>query len=114
MHTLNYYRAYKCFSLLNYMPFLCRLAVDAWGLKNCTQKPEWFSDTVTAVVVPSHIDSSQVVRQAWKKYNLSLGLGLNKVAGKVFRIGHLGHLNEVRHVVMCITRELTCMKLPNV
>eukprot|EP00250_Pteridium_aquilinum_P010087 c19146_g1_i1 orf=261-1466(+) len=73
-----------------------RLAVEAWGLKNCTQKPEWFSDTVTAVMVPSHIDSSQIVRQAWKKYNLSLGLGLNKVAGKVFRIGHLGHLNELQ------------------
>lgn len=73
-----------------------RLAVEAWGLKNCTQKPEWFSDTVTAVVVPSDIDSTQIVRQAWKKYNLSLGLGLNKVAGKVFRIGHLGHLNELQ------------------
>ncbi|MCO5573655.1 hypothetical protein L7F22_027427 [Adiantum nelumboides] len=73
-----------------------RLAVEAWGLKNCTQRPEWFSDTVTAVMVPSYIDSTQVVRQAWKKYNLSLGLGLNKVAGKVFRIGHLGHLNELQ------------------
>ncbi|MCO5577223.1 hypothetical protein L7F22_031048 [Adiantum nelumboides] len=73
-----------------------RLAVEAWGLKNCTQKPEWFSNTVTAVVVPPHIDSAQVVKQAWKKYNLSLGLGLNKVAGKVFRIGHLGHLNELQ------------------
>lgn len=73
-----------------------RLAVEAWGLKNCTQKPEWYSDTVTAVVVPPHIDSSQIVKQAWKKYNLSLGLGLNKVAGKVFRIGHLGHLNELQ------------------
>ncbi|KAG8388957.1 hypothetical protein BUALT_Bualt02G0179300 [Buddleja alternifolia] len=73
-----------------------RLAVEAWGLKNCTQKEEWFSDTVTAVVVPSHIDSSEIVRRAWKRYNLSLGLGLNKVAGKVFRIGHLGHLNELQ------------------
>lgn len=73
-----------------------RLAVEAWGLQNCTKKPEWFSDTVTAVVVPPHIDSTQIVRQAWKKYNLSLGLGLNKVAGKVFRIGHLGHLNELQ------------------
>eukprot|EP00249_Psilotum_nudum_P011752 c23360_g1_i1 orf=372-1577(-) len=73
-----------------------RLAVEAWGLKNCTQKKEWYSDTVTAVVVPPHIDSAQIVRQAWKKYNLSLGLGLNKIAGKVFRIGHLGHLNELQ------------------
>jgi len=72
-----------------------RLAVEAWGLKNCTQKEEWFSNTVTAVVVPSYIDSGEIVKHAWKRYNLSLGLGLNKVAGKVFRIGHLGNLNEV-------------------
>ncbi|KAG7947864.1 hypothetical protein I3843_14G116000 [Carya illinoinensis] len=73
-----------------------RLAVEAWGLKNCTQKEEWVSDTVTAVVVPPYIDSSEIVRRAWKRYNLSLGLGLNKVAGKVFRIGHLGNLNELQ------------------
>lgn len=73
-----------------------RLAVEAWGLSNCCQKEEWFSDTVTAVVVPPNIDSAEVVRHAWKRYNLSLGLGLNKVAGKVFRIGHLGNLNELQ------------------
>ena len=38
---------------------------------------------------------SRIVKHAWKRYNLSLGLGLNKVAGKVLRIGHLGNLNEV-------------------
>nr|CAB3483409.1 unnamed protein product [Digitaria exilis] len=73
-----------------------RLAVEAWGLKNCCQKEEWFSDTVTAVVVPPYIDSNDIVKHAWKRYNLSLGLGLNKVAGKVFRIGHLGNLNELQ------------------
>ncbi|KAJ7012792.1 serine--glyoxylate aminotransferase-like [Populus alba x Populus x berolinensis] len=73
-----------------------RLAVEAWGLKNCTQKEEWFSDTVTAVLVPPYIDSAEIVRRGWKRYNLSLGLGLNKVAGKVFRIGHLGNLNELQ------------------
>eukprot|EP00252_Welwitschia_mirabilis_P001696 TRINITY_DN1160_c0_g1_i3.p1 TRINITY_DN1160_c0_g1~~TRINITY_DN1160_c0_g1_i3.p1 ORF type:complete len:311 (+),score=53.95 TRINITY_DN1160_c0_g1_i3:906-1838(+) len=73
-----------------------RLAVEAWGLKNCTQKEEWYSDTVTAVLVPPYIDSAEIVRRAWKRYNLSLGLGLNKVAGKVFRIGHLGNLNELQ------------------
>lgn len=73
-----------------------RLAVEAWGLSNCCQKEEWFSDTVTAVVVPPNIDSAEVVRHAWKRYNLSLGLGLNKVAGRVFRIGHLGNLNELQ------------------
>lgn len=74
---------------------MCRRAVAAWGLKLCTQRPEWHSDTVTAVVVPAHINSNDIVRLAWKKYNLSLGLGLNKINGKVFRIGHLGQLNEV-------------------
>lgn len=73
-----------------------RLAVEAWGLKNCTQKEEWYSDTVTAVIVPPYIDSAEIVKRGWKRYNLSLGLGLNKVAGKVFRIGHLGSLNEVQ------------------
>ncbi|GFZ20727.1 alanine:glyoxylate aminotransferase [Actinidia rufa] len=73
-----------------------RLAVAAWGLKNCAQKEEWYSDAVTAVLVPPHIDSLEIVRRAWKKYNLSLGLGLNKVAGKVFRIGHLGNINELQ------------------
>lgn len=71
--------------------------MEAWGLKNCTQKEEWISNTVTAVMVPPHIDSSEIVRRAWKRYNLSLGLGLNKVAGKVFRIGHLGNVNEVHY-----------------
>lgn len=73
-----------------------RQAVKAWGLKIATQKEEWLSDTVTAVLVPSYIDSGNIVKLAWKKYNLSLGVGLNKVAGKVFRIGHLGNLNELQ------------------
>ena len=72
-----------------------RQAVRAWGLTLCTKKPEWKSDTVTAVVVPSWIDSNEIVKIAYKKYNLSLGVGLNKIAGKVFRIGHLGNVNEV-------------------
>lgn len=86
---------YKTMNLIGPEYAKCRLAVEAWGLKNCTEKEEWHSDTVTAVVVPSYIDSAEIVRRAWKRYNLSLGLGLNKVAGKVFRIGHLGYLNEV-------------------
>ncbi|KAL9661149.1 hypothetical protein QQ045_025971 [Rhodiola kirilowii] len=73
-----------------------RLAVEAWGLKNCSQQEKWFSDSVTAVVVPPHIDSGEIVKLAWKRYNLSLGKGLNKVAGKVFRIGHIGHMNDLQ------------------
>lgn len=72
-----------------------RAAVDAWGLQNCAQGPEWHSDTVTAILVPEGFDANDVIRTAYDKYNLSLGAGLNKVAGKVFRIGHLGWLNEI-------------------
>ena len=72
-----------------------RKAVDAWGLKLCATDPKWYSDTVSAVVVPDGIDSAQIVKTAFYRYNLSLGIGLNKVAGKVFRIGHLGALDEI-------------------
>lgn len=72
-----------------------RTAVDAWGLGNCAQSPEWYSDTVTAIVVPEDFDANDVIRTAYHDFGLSLGGGLTRVAGKVFRIGHLGHLNEV-------------------
>ncbi len=71
-----------------------RAAVDAWGLANCCRAPRWHSNTVTAVVVPAHVNAARVIDAAFRKYNLALGAGLSKVAGKVFRIGHLGDLNE--------------------
>ena len=71
-----------------------RAAVDAWGLKLCAKEPKWHSDTVSAILVPDGIDSNAVVKAAYYRYNTSLGVGLNKVAGKVFRIGHLGALDE--------------------
>lgn len=72
-----------------------RAGVKAWGLELCAREPELYSDTVTAVVVPQHIDSADILKTAYYKYNMSLGSGLSKVAGKVFRIGHLGDLNEI-------------------
>jgi alanine-glyoxylate transaminase/serine-glyoxylate transaminase/serine-pyruvate transaminase len=72
-----------------------RAAVEAWRLRNCAQGPEWYSDTVTAVMVPEGFDANEVIKTAYHRYDLSLGGGLNKVAGKVFRIGHLGWLNEI-------------------
>jgi len=72
-----------------------RRAVAAWGLTTCAKGPEWHSDTVTAIVVPEGFDANDVIRTAYYKYDLSLGAGLSKVAGKVFRIGHLGWLNEL-------------------
>ncbi len=67
----------------------------AWGLKPCAKEPKWNSDTVTAIVVPEGADAAKVIIHAYERYNLSLGAGLSKVAGKVFRIGHLGDLNEL-------------------
>ena len=64
------------------------------GAKNCAVDPKWHSDTVTAIVVPENIDANDVIKTAYHKYGVSLGGGLGQVAGKVFRIGHLGWLNE--------------------
>jgi alanine-glyoxylate transaminase/serine-glyoxylate transaminase/serine-pyruvate transaminase len=71
-----------------------RAAVTAWGLTNCASEPKWHSDTVTAIVVPEDIDANAVIKTAYHSYGVSLGGGLGKVAGRVFRIGHLGWLNE--------------------
>ena len=76
-----------------------RRAVSAWGLSLCARAPKWHSDTVSAILVPEGFDSAALVKHAYERYGLSLGLGLNKVAGKVFRIGHLGDLNEL----MCLS-----------
>lgn len=72
-----------------------RAAVRAWGLKLCAKSPKWYSDTVSAVVVPEGKSAADVIDIAFRRYNLSLGAGLGRLAGKVFRIGHLGDLNEV-------------------
>jgi alanine-glyoxylate transaminase/serine-glyoxylate transaminase/serine-pyruvate transaminase len=72
-----------------------RLAVAGWGLKVCANAPKWHSDTVTAVVVPAGFNSDDVVKAAYYRYRMSLGVGLSKVAGKVFRIGHIGNINEI-------------------
>jgi alanine-glyoxylate transaminase / serine-glyoxylate transaminase / serine-pyruvate transaminase len=68
---------------------------QGWKLSVCAKKPEWYSDTVSAVVVPEGFDAAKVIDRAFRRYNLSLGAGLSKVAGKVFRIGHLGDCNEL-------------------
>jgi alanine-glyoxylate transaminase/serine-glyoxylate transaminase/serine-pyruvate transaminase len=72
-----------------------RRGVAAWGLSLCAKAPKWHSDTVSAICVPEGFDSNDVVKTAYYRYRLSLGLGLSKVAGRVFRIGHLGSVNEI-------------------
>jgi alanine-glyoxylate transaminase/serine-glyoxylate transaminase/serine-pyruvate transaminase len=69
--------------------------IRGWGLKLCAKTPNWYSDTVSAVMVPDGIDGAHIIDVAFRRYNLALGAGLAKVAGKLFRIGHLGDLNEL-------------------
>jgi alanine-glyoxylate transaminase/serine-glyoxylate transaminase/serine-pyruvate transaminase len=69
--------------------------IDGWKLKLCATAPKWHSDTVSAIMVPEGINGADVIARAFKRYNLALGAGLSKVAGKLFRVGHLGDLNEV-------------------
>ncbi len=72
-----------------------RVAVQGWGLKLCAMEPKWHSDTVTAIMVPQGFNGADVIDRAYRRYNLALGAGLSQMAGKLFRIGHLGDLNEL-------------------
>jgi alanine-glyoxylate transaminase / serine-glyoxylate transaminase / serine-pyruvate transaminase len=72
-----------------------RAAVRAWGLEILCQNPSEYSPVLTAVVMPSGYDADQFRKVVLDKYNMSLGAGLTKVAGKVFRIGHLGECNDL-------------------
>jgi alanine-glyoxylate transaminase/serine-glyoxylate transaminase/serine-pyruvate transaminase len=71
-----------------------RRGVRACGLTLCASEPRWESDTVSAVVVPEGVDAREVIRAGYESYRASFGSGLARLAGRVFRIGHLGDLNE--------------------
>jgi alanine-glyoxylate transaminase/serine-glyoxylate transaminase/serine-pyruvate transaminase len=72
-----------------------RAAVKAWGLRECARRPEIASNSLTAVVVPEGQDARKVIDIAFTRYDIALGSGLSEVAGKVFRIGHLGDMNAL-------------------
>lgn len=71
-----------------------RRAVAAWGMELCAEHPSLHSDTVSAIRVPQGVDAREVIRIAYDRFNCSFGAGLGPLNGKVFRIGHLGDLNE--------------------
>jgi alanine-glyoxylate transaminase/serine-glyoxylate transaminase/serine-pyruvate transaminase len=73
----------------------CRRAVRALGLALLCRDPAEYSSTLTAVVMPPGHDSDAYIAHANRTLDLSLGVGLGEVKGKVFRIGHLGSLNEL-------------------
>jgi alanine-glyoxylate transaminase/serine-glyoxylate transaminase/serine-pyruvate transaminase len=72
-----------------------RAAAKAWGLELCARQPKWNSDTVSAIMVPAGVNAAEVIDIAYRRYDLALGAGLARMAGKLFRIGHLGDLNEL-------------------
>lgn len=76
-----------------------RAAVKAWGLEICAEGPDLYSDTVTAIRTPEGVDARAVIAIGYDRYNASFGSGLGPLAGKVFRIGHIGDCNEG----MCLT-----------
>ena len=72
-----------------------RRAIQAWGLEVLCQNPDEYSSVLTAVMVPDGVDADHVRGVILDNFDMSLGTGLGKVKGKVFRIGHLGDFNEL-------------------
>jgi alanine-glyoxylate transaminase/serine-glyoxylate transaminase/serine-pyruvate transaminase len=72
-----------------------RRAVQAWGLEVLCQDPREYSSSLTAVLLPDGEDADALRRLILERFDLSLGNGLGKLAGRAFRIGHLGDFNDL-------------------
>jgi len=72
-----------------------RAAVAGWGLELLALDEREYSDTLTAVMVPEGIDADAIRALILERFNMSLGTGLGKVKGRIFRIGHLGSFNDL-------------------
>ena len=72
-----------------------RLAVQTWGLEVLCEEKEDFSNTLTAVLLPDGYNADEFRSVVLDNFNMSLGNGLSRLAGRVFRIGHLGDFNDL-------------------
>lgn len=72
-----------------------RRAVRSWGLEVLCRNPAEYSPSLTAVMVPAGHDADQLRATILERSNLSLGNGLGRLKGRVFRIGHLGDFNDL-------------------
>jgi alanine-glyoxylate transaminase/serine-glyoxylate transaminase/serine-pyruvate transaminase len=72
-----------------------RRAVQAWGLEVWCRDPKYYSPAVTTIAMPEGHNSDAFRALVLERFNMALGSGLNKLAGKAFRIGHLGYTNEL-------------------
>jgi alanine-glyoxylate transaminase/serine-glyoxylate transaminase/serine-pyruvate transaminase len=93
----------------------CRAAVRGWGLEILCQDPAVYSPILTGVVMPAGHDADAFRKVALEHFNISYGAGLGKVAGKVFRIGHLGECNELTLMGALSATEMTftLMQVPH-
>ena len=72
-----------------------RRAVGGWGLETVCQDSREHSNSLTAVLVPEGVDADKLRETILDAFDMSLGTGLGKMKGKIFRIGHLGHFNDL-------------------
>jgi alanine-glyoxylate transaminase/serine-glyoxylate transaminase/serine-pyruvate transaminase len=71
-----------------------RRAVKAWGLETICRDPKYYSPTITAILLPEGYDADAFRALALENFNISYGASFGRFAGKMFRIGHLGDINE--------------------
>jgi alanine-glyoxylate transaminase/serine-glyoxylate transaminase/serine-pyruvate transaminase len=88
-----------------------RAAVSAWGLDLCALRPELYSNSVSAIRMPEGFNASLIVDRAATTYGMAFGTGLGDVAGKVFRIGHLGLLTDALALSGIATAEMVMADL---
>ena len=72
-----------------------RCAVDAWGLELLCANPSEYSSSITAIMMPEGHNAERVLRVVLERFDMSLGIGLSKLSGRIFRIGHLGDFNDL-------------------
>ena len=83
------------FARHNRLAAACRLAVKAWGLEIQCADPAVYSPVLTGVMTPEGIDADAVRKTIYERFDMSLGTGLGKMKGRMFRIGHLGEANDL-------------------
>lgn len=87
-----------------------RRGIAAWGLDLIAAHPSLQSDTVSAIRVPQGVDAREVLRIAYDEFHTSFGAGLGPLAGRAFRIGHLGDLNEAMCLAALSVAELALLR----
>ena len=83
-----------------------RAAIGAWNMQLCARRPELYSNSVSAILTPEGFDANALVAHAARRYGVAFGAGLGDVAGKLFRIGHLGMLSEAQALLGVAVAEM--------